>query len=350
MVMTGILALDQGTTSSRAILFDENGDKIAQAQRPLEQHFPRPGWVEHDARTILRRPARRGVRSHGHGGLRAAADRGDRHRQPARDGRRLGPRATGEPVHNAIVWQDRRTAETCAELEARGARRRWCATAPGCPSTRTSRRRRSPGSWTTSQGARARAEAGELACGTVDSWLIWSLTGGAVHATDVTNASRTLLLDIATGVVGSRAARALPRPRRACFPRWSPPPGCWARPSPTLFGWPIRIGAACGDQQASLAGNGGFTPGDTKATFGTGVFVLTYTGETQAALGAAGGHARGAHRRRAARATRSRARSSWAAPSSSGSSRSCGSPTRPRRSRSSPGPSPTAAASCSCRR
>jgi glycerol kinase len=277
---TGILALDQGTTSSRAILFDHDGNKLAQSQRALDQIFPRPGWVEHDPKLIANDTIDMayevmGATDFAPTQIKAIGIANQRETVVVWD------RATGEPVYNAIVWQDRRTADACEALEATGhgelvRSRTGLSIDPYFSATKIA--------WILDNvdGARARAEAGELACGTIDSWLMWNLSAGRIHATDVTNASRTLLLDIDTGA-WDPALLDLFRVPAALLPEVVPSSGVIGRTESSLFGWSIPIAAACGDQQASLAGNGGFTPGDTKATFGTGVFVLTYTGEKRPA-------------------------------------------------------------------
>ena len=272
----GILALDQGTTSSRAILFGRGGEKLAQAQRALEQIFPKPGWVEHDPVLIFNDTMDMayevmGITDFAPTQIKAIGIANQRETVVVWD------RATSEPIYNAIVWQDRRTAEVCEALEAEGhgdlvRARTGLSIDPYFSATKIG--------WILDnvEGARVRAEAGELACGTIDSWLMWKLTEGRVHATDLTNASRTLLLDIGTGS-WDPTLLDLFRVPTALLPEVVPSSGVIGRSDSALFGWSIPIAAACGDQQASLAGNGGFTPGDTKATFGTGVFVLTYTGE-----------------------------------------------------------------------
>jgi glycerol kinase len=276
MTMTGILALDQGTTSSRAIFFDGDGNKIAQAQRPLAQVFPRPGWVEHDPRTIWDDQLAVAYEVMG------LADLVPRQIDAIgianqRETVVVWDRATGEPLYNAIVWQDRRTAASCEDLVAAGhepmvRERTGLSIDPYFSATKIA--------WILDsvEGSRARADAGELACGTIDSWITWNLTAGKVHITDVTNASRTLLLDIATGAWDPELLELFRVPA-SLLPEVVSSSGVVGKTEASLFGWPIRIAAVCGDQQASLAGNGGFSAGDTKATFGTGIFVLTYTGE-----------------------------------------------------------------------
>jgi glycerol kinase len=277
--MTLILALDQGTTSSRAILFDDQGGKIAQAQRPLPQIFPRPGWVEHDPEVLWEDQLgvafeAMGMADAAPGQISAIGIANQRETVVVWD------RTTGEPIYNAIVWQDRRTADECDRLAAAGhgpmvRERTGLAIDPYFSATKIA--------WILDnvEGARQRAEAGELACGTIDTWLIWKLTVGALHVTDVTNASRTLLLDIDRAEWDPELLALFGVPA-SLLPKVVPSSGVLGKTQPVIFGWPIRIAAACGDQQASLVGNGGFSAGDTKATFGTGVFVLTYTGEKRA--------------------------------------------------------------------
>ena len=231
---THILALDQGTTSSRSILFDRAGASSRVAQREFTQHFPRPGWVEHDARRDL--GARRRPRSP-RCSRRARLTRADVAAVGITNQREttvLWDRATGQPVAPAIVWQDRRTADICERLRAEGheadvTRRTGLLLDPYFSATKLA--------WLldSDPALRARAERGELAFGTIDSWLIWKLTGGAAHVTDVTNASRTLLLDIPSGALGPAPARAVRASRRACCRR-SCRPSC--RPASCRHGSP----------------------------------------------------------------------------------------------------------------
>ncbi len=275
-----ILALDQGTTSSRAIVFDAQGRKKASASKALEQIFPQPGWVEHDPDTIWNDTFSLILQVMGDLDI-APTQISAIGITNQRETVVVWDRATGKPIHNAIVWQDRRTADRCAQLEAAGhgplvRERTGLSIDPYFSATKIA--------WILDdvEGARERAEAGELACGTVDSWLVFNLSGGAKHYTDVTNASRTLLLDIGTGAWDPELCEIFGVPAKM-LPEVGPSSAAIGKTDSALFGWPIKIGAVCGDQQASLAGNGGFTPGDTKATFGTGVFVLTYTGTTRPA-------------------------------------------------------------------
>ena len=197
MAKTHILAIDQGTTSTRSIVFDAKAKRVSSAQTEFTQHYPAPGWVEHDPEDIWRdvlATARAAIAESGVGAAGIAGIGITNQRETTL----VWDRATGEPIHNAIVWQDRRTAETCARLKGEGAEdevraRTGLLLDPYFSGTKLA--------WMLDhvEGARGRAEAGELAFGTIDSFLLWRLTGGAVHATDVTNASRTLLWNIREG-------------------------------------------------------------------------------------------------------------------------------------------------------
>jgi glycerol kinase len=265
-----VLALDQGTTSSRAILFDHGGNIIATAQKEFSQHFPNAGWVEHDANEIWQTQSEV---------MQAALDKINA--VPAdiaavgitnqRETTIVWDRKTGRPVANAIVWQDRRTADFCDELRAAGKsaliqRKTGLIIDAYFSGTKLK--------WLLDNvpGARARAEAGELAFGTVDSWLIWNLTSGQVHATDPSNASRTMMCNIHTNDWDDELLRLLTVPR-AMLPE--------IRPSSSSFGETrngIPITGNAGDQQAALFGQTCFTPGMAKNTYGTGCFLLLNTG------------------------------------------------------------------------
>ena len=271
-----ILALDQGTTSSRAVVFDERGDVVAFDQREFPQHFPQPGWVEHDPLDIWRSQvdvARGALRN----ASLSAADVVAIGITNQRETTILWDRATGTPVHNAIVWQDRRTATMCDELRARGFGELVTAQTgllldPYFSATKIA--------WLLDNvnGLRARAEAGEISFGTVDSWLIWNLTGGSRHVTDVTNASRTMLFDIHRLCWSDELLAAFGIPR-ALLPEVLP---CTAEFGTTVaehFGGWIRIAGVAGDQQAALVGQAGFEPGLAKNTYGTGSFVVLNTGD-----------------------------------------------------------------------
>ena len=242
----------------------------------LEQIFPRPGWVEHDAQAIWRdelQCARDAIAQAGVSAddIRAVGVTNQRETVV------LWDRATGVPIHNAIVWQDRRTADTCETIAAR----------PGVADMVRSRTgltvdpyfSASKIAWILDHvdGARERAAAGELAAGTIDSWLIFNLSGRTVHATDVTNASRTLLYDIAQGAWAPELCALFDVPENL-LPVVVPSSGILGATDPTIFGRALPIAAACGDQQAALVGNGGFEAGDAKVTFGTGIFALMHTG------------------------------------------------------------------------
>lgn len=271
-----ILALDQGTTSSRAILFDDRGDAVASAQKEFRQIFPQPGWVEHDPMEIWGTQvgvaqealARAGVRASEVAAIGIANQR---------ETVIVWDRRTGEPVHNAIVWQDRRTADLCAELRAQGLDKLFQAKTglildPYFSGTKLR--------WVLDRvpGARALAARGELAFGTVDSWLLYNLTGGEVHATDVTNASRTLLFNIHTGQWDDELLDMLDVPR-AVLPEVRGSSEVYGETAEGLFGARVKVAGVAGDQQAALFGQACHGPGMAKNTYGTGCFMLLHTGE-----------------------------------------------------------------------
>ncbi|MFL6196611.1 MAG: glycerol kinase GlpK [Thermoanaerobaculia bacterium] len=271
--MPHVLALDQGTTSSRAIVFDEAGSEVAVAQREFRQIFPRPGWVEHDPLEIwdsqlaVAREALRGA------GI-AAADLAALGITNQRETTLVWDRATGVPVSNAIVWQDRRTAEACERLKQRGLEPLIRETTglvidPYFSGTKLA--------WILDNVPGAREGAGRLAFGTVDSWLIWNLTGGALHATDVTNASRTLLWDLRTGEWSEELLRALDIPR-GLLPEVRSSSEVYAETRPDLLGAAVPIAGVAGDQQAALFGQACLSPGMVKSTYGTGCFLLMNAG------------------------------------------------------------------------
>lgn len=270
-----ILALDQGTSSSRALLFDAGGRRVASAQREFTQYFPRPGWVEHDAEeiwTTQRDTAREALARAG---------------VPAREIAAIGianqretvvvwERATGKPVHRAIVWQDRRTGDRCERLKKEGVEpwlreRTGLVADPYFSATKLA--------WLLDQvpGLRARAAAGEIAAGTIDAWLIWQLTGGKVHATDVSNASRTLLMNLRTGLWDVELLRQFDIPA-ALLPTIVDSSGRVGETAPEIFGAAIPIAGVAGDQQAALFGQGCVRLGQAKNTYGTGCFLLMQTG------------------------------------------------------------------------
>ena len=273
--MKYVLALDQGTTSSRAIVFDRAGRPVALAQREFAQWFPQPGWVEHDAREIWATQHAVALEALEQvGGPSQVAAIGITNQ---RETTVLWDRATGQPVANAIVWQDRRTAPRCDELRrnagaaARIQRKTGLVIDAYFSGTKLE--------WLLDHvpGARARAEAGELAFGTIDSWLVWNLTGGRVHATDASNASRTLLLDLHTQDWDDELLELLRIPR-AVLPDVLPSSGVIAETEASLLGAPLPIAGIAGDQQAATFGQACFAPGMAKNTYGTGCFMLMNTG------------------------------------------------------------------------
>ncbi len=273
--MNYLLALDQGTSSSRALVFDESGCLRGSAQREFAQHFPRPGWVEHDAleiwttQLLVAREAlmRAGAPAEAVSGIGIANQR---------ETLVVWDRASGEPIHRAIVWQDRRTAEACEALRAAGREtviRDRCGLVADAYFSATKLQ------WILENvsGAVDAARAGRLAFGTIDSWLIWNLTAGAVHATDHTNASRTMLYDIRRGCWDDELAEWFGVPR-SMLPEIVPSSGIIGYTSPQLFGSRIPISGVAGDQQAALFGHGCTRPGTLKNTYGTGCFLLLCTG------------------------------------------------------------------------
>ena len=271
--MPHVLALDQGTTSSRALRFDAAGAVVAQSQRAFGQHFPRPGWVEHDADELWasQLACARDALAQAPGEVAALGLTNQRETTIVWD------RATGAPIHRAIVWQDRRTADACARLASAGHAEAVRQTTglvldPYFSGTKLA--------WILDHvdGARARAEAGELAFGTVDSWLIWRLTGGRVHATDVTNASRTMLCDLRT-LDWSDAMLDLLGVPRAVLPEIRPSSAPFGTTDGDVLGAEIRITGVAGDQHAALFGQRCTRNGQAKATYGTGCFLLLQTGD-----------------------------------------------------------------------
>ncbi|HMO70633.1 MAG TPA: glycerol kinase GlpK [Paracoccaceae bacterium] len=273
--MTHILAIDQGTTSSRAIVFDAGLRVVASAQEEFAQHYPAPGWVEHDPADLWATVAGTARGAIERAGL-TPADIAAIGITNQRETVVVWDRATGEPVHRAIVWQDRRTADTCARLRDDGlapmiAERTGLLPDPYFSGTKVAF------ILDAVPGARARAERGELAFGTVDSFLIWKLTGGAVHATDATNASRTMLYDIGRGEWDAELCAALRVPM-AMLPDVRDCAADYGTTRPDLFGRPIPILGVAGDQQAATVGQACFAPGMMKSTYGTGCFALLNTG------------------------------------------------------------------------
>ncbi|MCX6913077.1 MAG: glycerol kinase GlpK [Verrucomicrobia bacterium] len=273
--MPFILALDQGTTSSRAILFDHAGAVHASAQKEFSQLFPQAGWVEHDPLEIWASQIEVARTAMTSAGLRAA-DVAAIGITNQRETTVIWDRRTGEPIHNAIVWQDRRTATFCDKLKRdghvdlitsktglvldayfSGSKIRWLL--DHVP------------------GARERARHGELAFGTIDTWLLWKLTGGALHLTDPSNASRTLLFNLHTGAWDDELLRLLDVPREL-LPEVRSSSEVYGETFPDLFGAPVPIAGIAGDQQAALFGQNCFSRGLAKNTYGTGCFMLMNTG------------------------------------------------------------------------
>ena len=271
-----IMALDAGTTSNRCILFDQEGRVRAAAQKEFPQIFPKPGWVEHDAREIWATQLGVAVEAMGKIGA-TAADIAAIGITNQRETTVVWDRATGEPVYNAIVWQCRRTSAYCDELKARGyaeaIRRKTGLVVDAYFSGPKIR-------WILDNvpGARRRAEAGELLFGTVETWLIWLLTGGRVHVTDYSNASRTMLFNINTLDWDEELLDLMDIPR-SMLPTPVPSSQVYGETDPGFFGRSIPIAGAAGDQQAALFGQACFTPGQAKNTYGTGCFLLMNTGD-----------------------------------------------------------------------
>ncbi|MDO5648610.1 glycerol kinase GlpK [Paracoccus sp. (in: a-proteobacteria)] len=268
-----ILALDQGTTSSRAVVFDDDLTVRATAQQEFPQHFPQSGWVEHDPDDLwssIAATARGAIEKAGAPRIDAIGITNQRETVVIWD------RATGQPIHNAIVWQDRRTADLCARLKGDGAEDAVTATTgllldPYFSATKIA--------WLLDHvpGARDRAAAGQLAFGTVDTFLIWRMTGGASHVTDATNASRTMLYDIHRGDWSDEMCRLFNIPR-SILPRVLDSADDFGVTRADLFGRPVPIFGVAGDQQAAAVGQACFTPGMVKSTYGTGCFALLNTG------------------------------------------------------------------------
>ena len=273
--MTYLLALDQGTSSSRSIVFDEQGRIVAQAQQELPQIFPRPGWVEHDPMEIWRGQLATARQALASAELKAS-DIGALGITNQRETTVLWNRRTGQPVHHAIVWQDRRAEATCAQLREQGFE--------ALIQSRTGLLIDAYFSGTKLKwlldhvpGARAQAERGELAFGTIDSWLIWQLTGGAVHATDVSNASRTMLFNVRANQWDAELLGLLGIPA-SLMPEVKPSSAHYGEVRPELLGQSILIGGVAGDQQSALFGQACFKAGMAKNTYGTGCFLLMHTG------------------------------------------------------------------------
>ena len=276
MSATHILAIDQGTTSTRAIVFDADARPLATAQREFAQHYPQAGWVEHDPEDIWRDTQAVAKEAIANAGLTASqiAAIGITNQ---RETTVIWDRASGEAIHNAIVWQDRRTAETCHALKAEGhealvKERTGLVLDPYFSGTKIA--------WILDNvpGARVRAERQFAAFGTIDSFLLWRLTGGKVHATDVTNAGRTLIFDIHRQQWDEDLCRIIRVPT-AILPEVQDNSHVFGTTAPGLFDVQIPIAGMAGDQQAALFGQVCFQPGEAKSTYGTGCFMLLNTGE-----------------------------------------------------------------------
>ena len=271
-----VLALDQGTTSSRAILFDHGGQPVAVAQKPIEQLFPQPGWVEHDPMEIW--GSQSGV---AHEVLEKAGVRANQivaiGITNQRESTIVWERNSGRPIYNAIVWQCRRSAGICDELKARGLEA-YVRETTGLVIDAYFSATKLKWIFENVPGARARAHNGELLFGTVDTWLIWNLTRGKVHATDVSNASRTMLFNIRDLCWDARLLEELDIP--ACMlPQVNPSSGIYGHTDALSFGGAeIPIAGCAGDQQAALFGQACFDAGMVKSTYGTGCFMLMNTG------------------------------------------------------------------------
>jgi glycerol kinase len=271
-----LLALDQGTSSSRAIVFHRDGRIVAMAQREFRQIFPQPGWVEHDANEIWATQQAVAMEALFKAQLNAT-DIAAIGITNQRETTLLWNRKTGQPIANAIVWQDRRTAAFCEQLKAQGlepAVQRSTGLRIDSYFSATKLR------WLLDQvpGAHLLAAKGELAFGTIDSWLMWKLTGGRVHATDVSNASRTMLFDIRHNTWDHELLKALHIPD-SVLPQVHPSSFVFGETDAALFGAPIRIAGVAGDQQSALFGQACFKAGLAKNTYGTGCFMLMHTGE-----------------------------------------------------------------------
>ena len=272
--MKYILALDQGTTSSRAILFDQGGSIVGTAQQEFRQLFPEPGWVEHDAQEIWATQSKVAGDVLKKANL-SSVDVAAIGITNQRETTLVWDRATGKPITNAIVWQDRRTAQACDRLKAHGHEkliRRKTGLVIDAYFSATKLR------WILDNvpGAKAKAKAGDLAFGTIDSWLVWNLTGGRVHVTDATNASRTMLYNLRTGDWDDELLRLFGVPR-AILPEVRSSSEVYGET--TIFGGAIPIAGMAGDQQAALFGQACTRPGMIKNTYGTGCFMLMQTGQ-----------------------------------------------------------------------
>lgn len=270
-----VLALDQGTTSSRAMLFNHNGNVIAMSQKPIEQHFPRPGWVEHDPSEIWYSQSSVAAEVIAKGNL-TGLDIACIGITNQRETTIIWDRETSIPVYRAIVWQDRRTADICKELQENGygdmIREKTGLIIDAYFSATKIK-------WILDnvEGARERAEKGKLCFGTVDSWLVWKFTQGKVHVTDVSNASRTMLFNIHTLQWDKELLELFHIPE-SLLPEVKASSEIYSETATTLFSTKIPIAGIAGDQQAALFGQLCLSPGMTKTTYGTGCFMVMNTG------------------------------------------------------------------------
>lgn len=277
MSRPALLALDQGTTSSRALVFDESGRVIAAAQEEFAQGYPQPGWVEHDPEVIwatVLSTARKAMSAAEEQGWQVQAIGVTNQRETTL----VWDRATGQPLHNAIVWQDRRTAKTCSALKDQGAEtlvrdKAGLVLDPYFSASKLAY------ILDAVPGAREKAAADKLAFGTVDSFLIWRLTGGRVHVTDATNASRTSLYALKAADWDEELLRLFNVPR-SVLPQIVDSAGRYGDTDPSILGRAIPICGAAGDQQAAALGQACLNPGEVKSTYGTGAFLLVNTGDT----------------------------------------------------------------------
>ena len=273
--MTYLLALDQGTSSSRSIVFDVRGRMVAMAQQELTQYYPQPGWVEHDPLEIWRTQlatAREALTKAGIGASQVRAIGITNQRETTV----VWNRTTGQPIHKAIVWQDRRAEPACQALRERGLAQTIQEKTGLLVDAYFSGTKLQ---WILDQvpDARAMAAQGELAFGTVDSWLLWQLTGGRVHATDVSNAARTMLFNVHTNQWDPQLLQAMDIAANL-LPQVLPSAAHFGQTEPALLGGSITIGAMAGDQQSALFGQACFSAGMAKNTYGTGCFMLMHTG------------------------------------------------------------------------
>ena len=271
-----VMALDAGTTSNRCILFDREGTIRSMAQKEFTQIFPQPGWVEHDANEIWATQLGVAVEAMGKVGAKAG-DIAAIGITNQRETTIVWDRVTGEPVYNAIVWQCRRTSRFCDELKERGLTD-WLRARTGLVIDAYFSATKLKWILDNVPNARKRAERGELLFGTVETWLIWKLTGGRVHVTDYSNAARTMLFNINTLTWDQEILDLLDIPA-SLLPTPVPSSQIYGETDPSFFGRPIPIAGAAGDQQAALFGQTCFEPGQAKNTYGTGCFLLMNTGE-----------------------------------------------------------------------